>query len=108
MEATKAVTRVDVLAEAARRLREHYKNRLTALYALPEDPYEPTPDDEDFAIHLVIILREPFDFLVENEQTTNIIDPINHENAGHFVLFDRVCGLGDELALHAREEGVLL
>lgn len=34
-------TRADVLAMLARRVREYYSDRLVALYATHEDPYEP-------------------------------------------------------------------
>jgi len=58
METAATVTRIAVLAAAARRLRRHYKKRLVALYALPADPYEPEEEAVE-ALHLVIVLYPP-------------------------------------------------
>lgn len=103
--ATLTVTRADAIVEAARQLRKYYGDRLVALYALPEDPYEPEEDGDEI-IHLVVVLPPPVHVFDESEATGLLIDQLQHELG--FVLFNHTATRGDEPAEHAREEGILL
>jgi RecB family exonuclease len=96
-------TPADVLAEAARQLRDHYGARLEELYALPRSPYEP---DEDAHIHLVLVLEEPVDAYDEADPLSRIIDALNRQYAGAHVLFQHIAD--GSLAELARREGVRL
>ena len=53
-EATLPRTRSGALDLLADRLRAHYGNRLHALYALPDDPYESQHDPD--ALHVLAVL----------------------------------------------------
>lgn len=93
----------EVLAEAASRLRRHYGERLKELYALPRSPYDP---DEDSHIHLVLVLKDPFDAYEEAEPLSRIVDALNRRYAGDLVVFQHIAD--DQLAAQARAEGVRL
>lgn len=77
------ITKADVLALLAGRIRAAYGGRLAGLYAIKDDPHEPTGDPA--AIFLVAVLHEPFSFFDETETTSTLADQINREMEGAFV-----------------------
>lgn len=103
MEAT--ITRADILAEAARRYGERFRDRLVELYALPEDPYEPE-EEEINIVQLVLILKDfrPFE---DSEPVAQIADELTHEFQTGVVARSAPVE-GDELASLARIKGVRL
>lgn len=107
METAATVTRIDVLAAAARRLRQHYKKRLMALYALPTDPYEPEEEAVE-ALHLVIVLYPPVTVFKENDMVSRLLDATIREFGAAYLIYAHATEPDEALALHARTEGVLL
>jgi hypothetical protein len=69
-EATLPTTRSGALDLLADRLRRHYGGRLDALYALPDDPYEPDGDPDTLHV-LAVFPDEGYDW---NEAQDEVID----------------------------------
>ena len=94
------ITRADVLAGAARRLRQHFGPRLSELFALFD---EKSDADE---LHLIAIVNSPVDLFVEVGFTAQLTGEL-YDAYGYFVTTHLVKPTGD-LAELARSEGVLL
>jgi hypothetical protein len=100
--------RSDVLAGAARKIREHFGDNLAELYLLPQSPY---PEDEGDAsnaddLHLVAILAASADAMSEFDFTSKLTTTLYDEFG--FLVTTHVAKPGGELALLARSEGVRL
>lgn len=100
------VTPADVLAALSRRYREHYGDRLVAIYALPNDPYEPEEDSEVNAIDLVVVLRAPYDHFAETDPVVDIAHEVMDEVDWSIGVFPRHAAEDDELTEIARRQGV--
>lgn len=101
------IERADALAEAARRIRDHYGERLAALYALPDYPFpdgESTDVDEIPELNLVAILNPPVDVFREIEFAADLTDEL-YDEVGFYVT-TQVVDPGEDLATKARKEGV--
>lgn len=75
-------TPADVLATLSRRYREHYGDRLSGVYAVPEDPYEersPTEGELEGAVEVFVILREPYEPFGETDDVTRIAYEVMEE-----------------------------
>ncbi len=77
------ITRADALALLANRLRRHYGERLLGVYAIKDDPHEPSGHLD--ALFLVAVLREPFALFDEIAATSALTDQLNRELSGSLV-----------------------
>ena len=73
------VTRADVLAKLARRFQKHYDERLVALYATNEDPYEPEQGGGEKGTHVVIVLQGSYEHSKETDTVTDITHDVLDE-----------------------------
>ena len=62
----------------ARRFRAHYDERLVALYATHEDPYEPEQGGED-GPHVIVVLQGPYEHWKETDAVTDITHDVLDE-----------------------------
>lgn len=102
----------DVLVTLSRRYRDHYGDRLTGVYAVPEFPFsdeEPEGEDDDVrAIEVVAILKEPYEPFQEEDPVVNIATDITEEYNWWMGVFARHAAHDDDLADWAQEKGVEL
>lgn len=105
-------TPADVLATLSRRYREHYGDRLVAIYAVPEFPFSdegPGGEDDDVrAIEVVVILGEPYEPFEETDPVVDIAMDVTEEYDWWIGVFARHAVRDDDLADWAREKGVEL
>lgn len=105
MEATE---RVDILAALSRRYKEAYGDRLSALYALPRNPFEPEEEHEVENLDVVVVLRDVDDHFEETDEVVEIAMEIEREFDVQYGIFPHHASEEDEFAQVAREEGVRL
>jgi hypothetical protein len=111
-EATLPRTRSGALDLLADRLRQHYGDRLRALYALEDDPYEPQRDPD--VLHVLAVL--PDEGYDRSEAQREIIDVgmgFAHDLDFRFMARPKVASEtgveeGATGAARAAEDGVLL
>ncbi len=106
-------TKADAIALLARRLRQHYGDRLRQLFLLKDDPYEPS--GEDFAIYLVAVLADDaydrFETIGEVARIGNQVDAEMDYTVASAIYPLSVSDFEDAdrwTARAAREEGVVL
>lgn len=88
-EATLPQTRSGALDLLADRLRQHYGDCLHALYALPDDPYEPQGDPD--ALHVLAVLPdEGYDWHEAQREITRVGVAFDRELDFHFVAMLKV------------------
>lgn len=105
MAETLSIERADVLAEAARRIRKHYCERLIELYVVSRHPYpEGGGEGEVQELNLVAILHSPVNVFEETDFSVDLNDALDYE-FGYFVSIHVDSPTGD-LAEWARKTGV--
>lgn len=105
MEALETARRIDVIREAVGRIQRHFGGRLQALYALPDDPFEPEGDDR--TVHLVAVLGGEVKPLEENKAVAQLMHQLAAEMEFIYTVMVYVAGT-DDLSRLAQEEGVRL
>lgn len=106
MDTAPTTSRVDLLAEAVRRLRQHLGPRLDEVYLLGKAPYDPSAHDDH--LHLVAVLHSLDDSFAESEQVHDLLYDLAEAQGGHTWIDSHLVASADELALRAQVEGVRL
>ena len=111
-EATLPHTRSGALDLLADRLRAHYGDRLRALYALKDDPYEPQRDPD--ALHVLAVLPdEGYDWKEAQDEIIDVGAPFARDLDWRFIAVPKVASVTEVEeratgAARAAERGVLL
>ena len=105
---TTTITRVDALAHYARAIRRHFGDRLEALYALPDHPFE---EGDDETLYVVVVLAGktwPDVDAVADAASEAAAQQEGGYSIHPFVLDAARLATGDPLAQRVRAEGVAL
>lgn len=111
-EATLPRTRSGALDLLADRLRAHYGERLQALYALTDDPYEPQCDPH--LLHVLAVLPdEGYKWSDEQTEIIYAVEAFDRELDYRFIAMPKVASTSDVErgstgAARAAKDGVLL
>ena len=100
------LTKADLLAESIRKYTDHYRDRLIAIYILPDHPYEPEGDEG--TLHLVLVLKEPYQHFSETDPVADIADEVARKYDFRWNVLAHHTSAKGELAERAAAEGVRL